>query len=438
MADHEIPEVETDKRWQWKIWNISIVAAIAMAFLIIMRYLLWRKKYSQLIPGRNVRFFSILGNLSDLPFSAKARNGYTLNVFLLMLFEAYSKLLNDAPLFCFWFFCSPIVVLYKTEAIEAFVNDTKMLDKGWFYNWTQPVLGSGLLTRGMELIIDRLWNILHWSDFIYSLTRNGKEMKKIIETSENFTRTIIRETKEKYFNGELKIGDEKQKSLMEVLLEHHLQTKELSEEDIREEVITFTIAGHHSSATSLIWTLYLIGLHKEVQAKIQTELDWIFGENQERPASNEDLKEMKYLESVIKESLRLFPSVYFFARHISEDIKICNYTIPKGSTCVMMPYLVHRDEKVFNNPEKFNPDRFSPENLIKYNSNSYIPFAAGPRNCIGQVFALIEEKIILSTLLRNYSFESLEPRDRLPPTVDIVLKPSKPIEVKIRARTKTS
>ncbi|CAL1298225.1 unnamed protein product [Larinioides sclopetarius] len=403
-----------------------------------------------------------------------------------------------------------------------------MLDKGWFYNWTQPVLGSGLLTsntkkwknrrkllnpcvgmnvlknyipamneysrtlvkrwqkethkdstdiyldlslcaldilcetmlgvkigaqehkdnasskliycvhRGMELIIDRLWNILHWSDFIYSLTRNGKEMKKIIETSENFTRTIIRETKEKYFNGELKIGDEKQKSLMEVLLEHHLQTKELSEEDIREEVITFTIAGHHSSATSLIWTLYLIGLHKEVQAKIQTELDWIFGENQERPASNEDLKEMKYLESVIKESLRLFPSVYFFARHISEDIKICNYTIPKGSTCVMMPYLVHRDEKVFNNPEKFNPDRFSPENLIKYNSNSYIPFAAGPRNCIGQVFALIEEKIILSTLLRNYSFESLEPRDRLPPTVDIVLKPSKPIEVKIRARTKTS
>ncbi|GFY44446.1 cytochrome P450 4c3, partial [Trichonephila inaurata madagascariensis] len=109
--------------------------------------------------------------------------------------------------------------------------------------------------------------------------------------------------------------------------------------------------------------------------------------------------------------------------------------IPKGAICVALTHVLHRDEDVFPNPEKFNPDRFLPENSLNRSPYAYIPFSAGPRNCIGQKLSMMEQIIVVSTILRNYTIESLDERDRLLPALTFVINPSTPIRIRIRPRS---
>lgn len=123
------------------------------------------------------------------------------------------------------------------------------------------------------------------------------------------------------------------------------------------------------------------------QAKIHDELDAIYGEDPNREICFEDLREMKFLEKCIKETLRLFPPVLFIARNNSKEFQIKGRTIPPGTTCLVLFYQLHRDPKYFPNPEVYDPDRFSPENWNGKHAFSYTPFSAGPRNCIGQRYS---------------------------------------------------
>ncbi|GFR14120.1 cytochrome P450 4c3 [Trichonephila clavata] len=282
----------------------------------------------------------------------------------------------------------------------------------------------------------RIINVFLWPDFIFNRTRSGKGIKKYIAIVKAQARFMVQEEKQKYLEGELKFTEGgKKRSLLNMLLEHHLQMKDFSEEDVIEELITFIVAGYDTTSAAMTWTLYMLGLYPEIQKKVHEELDWIFGEDVKRPATEDDLKDMKYLECVIKETLRLYPPAPFFARQMSEDTTICNTKIPKGTSCIVFTYALHRDEDVFPNPEKFNPDRFLPENSLNRNPYAYIPFSAGPRNCIGQKLNMMEQMIITSTILRNYTIESLDQRDRLLPTLTFVITSSKPIRIKIRPRS---
>ncbi|GIX90349.1 cytochrome P450 4V2, partial [Caerostris extrusa] len=155
--------------------------------------------------------------------------------------------------------------------------------------------------------------------------------------------------------------------------------------------------------------------------KIHQELDSVLGSDSKGPLSVADLKELKFLDCVLKECYRLYPPSPLFARKISEEISICGYKIPKRTTVVVSPFLVHRDENVFPVPEKFDPERFLPENSANISECAYIPFAAGPRNCIGRVFAEMEVKVLVCHILRNFSLHSLDSRDQVLPIPKITL-----------------
>ncbi|KAL7646985.1 UNVERIFIED_CONTAM: hypothetical protein RMT77_002242 [Armadillidium vulgare] len=230
------------------------------------------------------------------------------------------------------------------------------------------------------------------------------------------------------------LGERKQRlAFLDLLLESAEENEDLSDEDIREEVDTFMFAGHDTVAASLNWTLYLLGCHPEIQNKVYKELEAIFGKS-DRAAASSDIREMKYLECCIKESLRLFPSVPVYGRELKENLVVGEYVLPKETNAFVITYQLHRDPDQFPDPNSFKPERFLSENSVKRNPYAYVPFGAGPRNCIGQKFALMEEKVVLSTFLRKFRVESLQKMSDLKLTGNIILRPEKETLVRIFPR----
>ncbi|CEF71381.1 Cytochrome P450 4V2 [Strongyloides ratti] len=227
-------------------------------------------------------------------------------------------------------------------------------------------------------------------------------------------------------------NDKKKKAFLDLLIEK-AEEGNLSYEDICEEVDTFMFEGHDTTSASLSWTIWCLAHYPEYQEKLHKEIDEIFN-NTNRDITFNDLSQLKYLEMCIKESLRIFPSVPLFSRIVENNFTLDKYIIPKGSTIVISPLLIHRNPNVFKNSTIYNPDNFLPENINQKNSYSFIPFSAGPRNCIGQKFALYEEKVVLAWFFRNFTVTSNKSFDFTLPCPEIILKPSKGIPVCLKKR----
>uniref|UniRef100_A0A2S2NPK6 Cytochrome p450 n=1 Tax=Schizaphis graminum TaxID=13262 RepID=A0A2S2NPK6_SCHGA len=180
----------------------------------------------------------------------------------------------------------------------------------------------------------------------------------------------------------------------------------MTDKDIREEVDTFLFEGHDTSSIAITMAIIHLGLDQNIQNLVRDELYEIFGDS-DRDATMEDLKAMTNLERVIKETMRLYPSVTGITRTLKEPLRLEKYTIPSKSVMVVVPHLLHRDENIYPNPEKFDPDRFLPDQCNGRHPYAYIPFSAGPRNCIGQKFAMYQMKTVLSTILRYTIVETL-------------------------------
>lgn len=198
-------------------------------------------------------------------------------------------------------------------------------------------------------------------------------------------------------------------------------------------VLINCITGHDTTTAGISWTIFLVGLHPQVQEKIFQEMDSIFKDS-DRNATLNDLNEMKYLDRVIKEALRLYPAVPKVGRLLSEDVQLDEYKIPKGCMIAVHIYSLHRDERFFPDPEKFDPDRFLPENIIGRHPFAYIPFSAGSRNCIGQKFAVYEEKSVLSSIFRNFRLNSVDNPEKVKIVSEIILRPLNGINVTIEKR----
>ncbi|XP_018909245.2 cytochrome P450 4V2 [Bemisia tabaci] len=281
-----------------------------------------------------------------------------------------------------------------------------------------------------------------WNGLFY-LTSTGRtltsSLKKIFELAKkailNSKNKKTATTEEQRAGEDDGIKVKRRLAFLDLLTEaHDSGTKPLSDEGLRDEVNTFIFAGHDTTATSLSFTLFLLGIHPDVQEKCYREMNDIF-QGSDRKPTVDDLKAMKYLEQVIKESLRMYPSVPLISRKVKEDVQFGKYTIPEGATVALSIYCLHRDPKYFPNPNTFDPERFNSDNNTGRHPFAYVPFAAGVRNCIGQKFALMEEKIVVSYILRNFIIESLYGMDELELSFDLVLRSQKPLDVKLKPRS---
>ncbi|KAI5702206.1 hypothetical protein M8J76_015493 [Diaphorina citri] len=198
------------------------------------------------------------------------------------------------------------------------------------------------------------------------------------------------------------LDDIKLADLQEELGEAHL-----------DELGLFNIAGIETLTTAFSAVIFLLSMHPEVQAKVYDELISIMGEDFHKKPSLSELENLKYLDMVIKESLRLYPPAYVAPRRATEDIHIEEFTIPKGASILINVAGIHRQPQYYSQPDKFIPERFSPEEYINRPRNIFVPFGIGPRKCIGQKFALLHMKTAFSVLIRRFEFLPSEKYERI-------------------------
>jgi len=171
----------------------------------------------------------------------------------------------------------------------------------------------------------------------------------------------------------------------------------MSDKQMRDELMTLIFAGHETTAHTLTWAWYLLAKHRDKLAKAQEEIDRVLGD---RPIGVEDLPDLPYLEMCLKESLRRLPAVWIFAREAQTDLRLGDYFFPKGSILAISPLATGRNAKYFDEPLAYRPERWTREFERSLPKGAYVPFAAGPRVCLGKQFAMMEMRIILGTLVQ--------------------------------------
>jgi len=274
--------------------------------------------------------------------------------------------------------------------------------------------------RTMELVevvvivlFGRQINPVLKSDFIYSLTSNGKIFYSAYNQIKQLVNEVIEKRLELRKNSENVVS--KRRIFIDTLLDAY-EKNEIDVDGILNEVTTFVNAGYETTATSLAWTLYCIGRDKKVQEKLYKEVSSL---NKNGSLTLEDLKELKYLDLVIKESLRLHPVVPRFGRGIKSGTILGGKTFPECDLIVDI-LSMNRNPKNWDNPLSFIPERFECfDRKSKRSSFVYIPFSAGPRNCIGQRFAMTELKSALYHLVRGFEITSLQEESELEETFDL-------------------
>ncbi|PYT87263.1 MAG: cytochrome P450, partial [Acidobacteria bacterium] len=278
----------------------------------------------------------------------------------------------------------------------------------------------------------------------------GKSLELLLELGANFRRTLfvphwvptptnLRIKREIAFIESIlyRIISERRASgrdagdLLSMLL--HAQDEDgtrMTDTQLRDETITLFLAGHETTASSLSWTWWLLAQNRSVEAKLHAELDEVL--NGHAP-SLDDLSRLPYTGKVITESMRLYPPAWGLARVAIEDHELAGYTVKKGMGVAMAQWVVHRDPRWYDAPEEFRPERWEGDLLKRIPRFAYFPFGGGPRQCIGNAFAVMEATLILATVAQKYRLR-LVPNHPVVPLASITLRPRYGVRVVLESR----
>ncbi|XP_062530759.1 cytochrome P450 4V2 isoform X2 [Bombyx mori] len=355
-----------------------------------------------------------------------------------------------------------IVYVHHPDDVEVVLSHSKNITKNVNYDFLKPWLGTGLLlstetalgtkldtdrsvaaaeykdaiSKTAQISIYRLPRIWLYIDAIFNRTSAGREFAKNVDIIHSFADNVIVQRKEQRLNSLDKglverdeFNRKKRTALLDLLLEAEAK-REIDLEGIREEVNTFMFAGHDTTGTALTFSLMLLSDHEEAQERILEEYNEVM-RGKETPTLSE-FAEMKYLDAVIKETLRLYPNPHRVGRVLTEDITLGGVPIKAGTEIGVQIIDLHHREDFFPEPEKFRPERFLRGEI--QHPYSFVPFSAGPRNCLGQKFAMLEIKSVLTHICNNFKLVPMKRNWRVETVSDIVLKPAEPIYIKFVPR----
>ena len=210
---------------------------------------------------------------------------------------------------------------------------------------------------------------------------------------------VLRDTAMKVIESRREQGKSDRKDLLQLMVDAG-ENGNLSDTEIIAQSIVFLIAGYDTTSNALAFASYLLALNPDIQDKLINEIDEKCPD--EANIDFDTISSLTYLDMVVDEALRIYPTAFRFTREASEDITINNVFIPKGMRIAIPIIAIHHNPELWPNPDKFDPERFTPEAKAQRNPYSYLPFGAGPRSCIGMRLALVEAKLILIRVLQQF------------------------------------
>lgn len=301
------------------------------------------------------------------------------------------------------------------------------------------------LQKFTEILVKRIFSPWLQLDFIFFLTNLGKEFSFHIRRIHSFTKRIISEKSSRNkpqfkneteldANNNLKVPSSRQVAFLDLLLQ--LSNRGLMNmEGVRAEVDTFTFAGHDTVAVTTTFALFEIGNSHVVQDKLFQEITHVFGsssgDNFLRDITVDDLNNLKYIDCVIKEVMRLYPAGPTVGRVLTSGLKFKNYFLPKGTEVWCLIAALHMNPDVYIDPVRFNPEKFLNQT---FDSFSFAPFSSGIRNCIGHRFAMMAMKVLICNVIRRFKLTSLDTRDKLLINFELILRPKTKIRIKFDPR----
>ncbi|XP_077369835.1 cytochrome P450 4F3 isoform X1 [Festucalex cinctus] len=256
-----------------------------------------------------------------------------------------------------------------------------------------------------DQIIARRQNILHHWDWIYWKTQQGKRFKRALNIVHSFTSNVVQRRRallSETLSDSTSTPRRKKDFVDIILLSKDEDGRGLTDEEIEAEANTFMFAGHDTTASAICWTLYNLARHSHFQEKCRKEVLELMKGREGQGIEWEDLSKLPFTTMCIREALRLHSPVQAVTRKYTQDMPLPdNRAVPKGAICLVSIYGIHHNPAVWTNPHEFDPQRFEQINQEGRSSHAFIPFSSGPRNCIGQKFALAELRVVVSlTLLR--------------------------------------
>jgi cytochrome P450 len=254
-------------------------------------------------------------------------------------------------------------------------------------------------------------------------TRRNRRFARALATVDAIVYRMIAQRR----SGEVEADD-----LLSMLL--HATDEEtgesMSDKQLRDEVMTVFLAGHETTANTLAWTLYLLSQHPDVEERLAAEVDSALSG---RTPTFGDVPSLPYTKMVIEESLRLYPPAYAVSRQALEGDEIAGYQIPKDGGVLMSPWVTHRHPAFWDEPERFDPERFAQERAAARPRFAYFPFGGGPRQCIGNEFALMETQLVLAMIAQRFRLR-LAPGHAVVPEPLITLRPQGALAMTVGTR----
>ena len=281
------------------------------------------------------------------------------------------------------------------------------------------------ILRTIKYISPGLWII--WPD----MPRPGYQ--KALAQMDDYLFGIIRERRERLEIRDWRLETNDAQSPVSNLQSPDLLTQlarntGMTDDLIRDQILTMLIAGHDTSTALLAWALHLLGQHPHVMAKAQAEVDAVVGQDS---LTVEQVNQLSYLDMVIKETLRLYPPIHVGNRIVAKDTAVSGYELAAGTRVMASIYLSHRDKRYWNKPQQFRPERFD-----RYGDKppafTYIPFGGGPRACIGASFAQVEAKVVLARILQQ--FDLTDTGRKVKPYMGATLEPHPGVFLRVQRR----
>lgn len=208
--------------------------------------------------------------------------------------------------------------------------------------------------------------------------------------------------------------------------------KGMTDEQVRDEVMTIFVAGHETTANTMSWIFYLLATHPEVEQKLHEELEAVLGG---RLPTAEDVPALVYANHIVQETLRLYPAAWTINREVAEQVEIGGHVYEPGDTLMISQYVMHRDPRYYDEPDRFMPERFAGDLLKRIPAFAYFPFGGGPRICIGNNFALMEAALLLATIAQRYRLQLKEPGQVVEPEPLVTLRPKNGLPMRLEKRS---